>query len=313
MNKFRKIWAAVVVLITLGFVVYCVRESMKKDSSGPVISGGKDCIEVSIHDKEEALLRGITARDKKDGDVTDSLMVEKLSAFYDNNTRTVTFAAFDSDNHISKTQREVVYKDYVSPRFELTGSLRFRAGEAVNIDKIVRVNDCLDGDLSNKVKIRMDSAINNRVTGFYTVVYEVTNSVGDHVLLPVDVEIYAPINNEVTMNLDRYLVYYDGTDIAYKDFLYSIRKGNLDYAFEGVELTETQKPDTENLEESEEEGAEEEEEKTVSSDKISKRHVRIVDEVDYEKPGVYPVYYHYEEEFERYTDVATEVLYVVVE
>mgnify|MGYP003292618808 CR=1 FL=1 len=100
---------------------------------------------------------------------------------------------------------------------------------------------------------------------------------------------------------------------AYKDFLYSIRKGNLDYAFEGVELTETQKPDTENLEESEEEGAEEEEEKTVSSDKISKRHVRIVDEVDYEKPGVYPVYYHYEEEFERYTDVATEVLYVVVE
>ena len=312
MKKFKKIWAVVVVLMTLAFIGYCVMEHMKEDSSGPVISGGGDRIEVSIFDGEEVLLQGITAKDQKDGDVTASLMVEKFSSFYDRNTRMVTLAAFDSDNHISKVQREVVYTDYQSPRFELTGSLRFRAGETVNIDKIVKASDCLDGDVSNKIKIHLDTTINNRVTGFYTVTYEINNSAGDFVSLPIAIEVYEPYNNEVTLNLDRYLVYYDGEPIPYEDYLYSIRKGNLDYAFEGVELTESQKP-TETPADAEDTEATEDAEETATSQKIPKSRVRISDEVDYEAPGVYPVYYYYTEETERYTSEAKEVLYVVVE
>lgn len=318
MKKFRRIWAAVVILMTVAFVWYCVLQIMKEDSSGPVISGGGDCIEVSIFDKEEVFLQGVTAEDRKDGDVTDSLIVEKFSDFYEGNKRLVTLAAFDSDDHISKVQREVVYTDYVSPRFELTDSLRFRAGEQVNIDKIVKATDCLDGDLSNKIKIHLNGVINNRVTGFYTVTYEINNSAGDHVLLPIDIEVYEPYSNEVTLNLDRYLVYYEGEDIPYKDFLYSVRKGSIDYAFEGVELRETQTPseevpEDEEIPEDEEETTEDVAEQDTSSQKIPKSRVRISDEVNYNEPGVYPVYYYYTEENERYTSEAKEVLYVVVE
>lgn len=315
MKIIRKIWLGAVIVMLVLFIGYRIFETMKTDSSGPVISGGQDKIEVSIHDPEEVLLQGITATDKKDGDVTNSLIVEKISNFYEDGTRTATYAAFDSDHHITKVEREISYTDYTSPRFQLTGSLRFRAGEMVNIDTIVKATDCLDGDLSNKVKIRMDTAINNRVTGFYRVEYVVTNSAGDSVTLPIDIEIYEPYNNEVELNLDRYLVYYTGEDMDYKDYLKSIRKGNLEYAFEGVELMRPQEPveDLETPEESEEGEDPETVGTQITSSVISKSSVRVSSEVNPSRPGVYPVYYYYTEDHGSYTSEAKEVLYVVVE
>ena len=233
MDKFRKAWLIFVGIVIVIFLLYRLNEFRKSDSSGPVFSGGQESLEVSIQDGEDVLLQGITASDKKDGDVTESILVEELSKLYDGSKRTVTYAAFDSDNHVTEMEREIVYTDYISPRFELTGSLRFRAGEAVNVDKIVKAKDCLDGDLSNKVKIEMDTTINNRVTGIYSIVYEVANSAGDTARLPIDIEIYQSKGTEVEMNLDRYLVYYEGTDLNYKDYLKSIKFNSVESPFEG--------------------------------------------------------------------------------
>ena len=307
MKKFRVTWLVFVILTVLLFGGYRVYEIYKTDSSGPVISGGQDAIRVSIHDGDDVLLKGITAQDKKDGDVTDSLIVEKLSNFYDENKRIVTYAAFDSDNHISKVERELTYTDYTGTRFALSGSLRFRAGETLNIEKIVSAEDCLDGDLSNKIKIHMETTINNRVIGFYKVEYSVTNSAGDVTNLPIEIEIYEPVSNEVELNLDRYLIYYTGSEPDYKDYLKSVRKGNLEYAFEGVTLVETQQP------EGEAEQSEAADEEEAANYTVSKSDVRIESSVNPSVPGVYPVYYHYSKEHGNYTSAATEVLYVVVE
>lgn len=292
MKKLRRIWLALVILMTAFFGCYRYMEIQKTDSSGPVISVKGEKIQASIHDTDEFLLQGVTAVDKKDGDVTDSIIVENISRFHGDHLRTITYAAFDSDNHISKIQRELSYIDYTRPRFELNGSLRFRAGETVNIEKIVTATDCLDGDLSNKVKIQSDATINNRVTGFYKIKYEVTNSAGDTVTLPIDIEIYEPYNHEVELRLEKYLVYYEGEEIDYIQYLKGIRSGNLEYSFE----TDT-----------------EEESVITTSDKIPVERITIQSEVDTSTPGVYPVYYYYTEETERYTAEAKEVLYVVVE
>ena len=56
--------------------------------------------------------------------MTGSILVEKLSDLYDGNRRLVTYAAFDSDDNVSKASREIVYTDYSSPRFSLTHALR---------------------------------------------------------------------------------------------------------------------------------------------------------------------------------------------
>ena len=292
MDKFRKAWLIFVGIVIVIFLLYRLNEFRKSDSSGPVFSGGQDSLEVSIQDGEDVLLQGITASDKKDGDVTESILVEELSKLYDGSKRTVTYAAFDSDNHVTEMEREIVYTDYISPRFELTGSLRFRAGETVNVDKIVKAKDCLDGDLSNKVKIEMDTTINNRVTGIYSIVYEVTNSAGDTARLPIDIEIYQSKGTEVEMNLDRYLVYYEGTDLNYKDYLKSIKFNSVESPFEG---------------ESEQQSA------RMTGEEISKSKVTVRSEVDKNTPGIYPVYYYYRDTQGTITYEATEVLYVVVE
>lgn len=300
MKNLRRIWLALVILITVLFGCYRYMEIKKADSSGPVFTVEDKMIQASIEDGEDILLQGVTAVDKKDGDVTPSIIIENISKFYGDNLRTITYAAFDSDNHISKTQREVAYTDYTSPRFELNGSLRFRAGENVNITQIVSASDCLDGDLTNKVKIRLDSTINNRVTGFYRITYEVTNSAGDTAMLPINIEIYEPYNHEVELLLDRYLVYYTGEEIDYMSFLKGIRSGNLEYSFE-------------NGTEEENVGEDSEESAIITSDKIPKDRITIKPEVDTSTPGVYPVYYYYAKESANYTTEAKEVLYVVVE
>ncbi|MBE5956519.1 MAG: DUF5011 domain-containing protein [Lachnospiraceae bacterium] len=288
MKKFRRIWFVLVTAATLCFGGYQVFKYIKEDSSGPVISCSQETIQVSIEDEESVLLKGVTAKDKKDGDVTDSILIEKLSGLYDGNKRTVTYAAFDSDNHISKTEREVIYEDYTSPRFGLSGSLRFRAGENVNIDQIVSAQDCIDGNISNKVKIVMDTTINNRVTGIYDIVYEVTNSAGDNAKLPVQVEIYDNNRNEVDINLSQYLVYYEGEAINYKSYLKSIKSGTIESYFEGVESADGQ------------------------NGTISKNSVTVQSQVNENEPGVYPVYFYYENYGTIYTQ-GTEVMYVVVQ
>ena len=292
MDKFRKAWLIFVGIVIVIFLLYRFNEFRKSDSSGPVFSGGQESLEVSIQDGEDVLLQGITASDKKDGDVTESILVEELSKLYDGSKRTVTYAAFDSDNHVTEMEREIIYTDYINPRFELTGSLRFRAGETVNVDKIVKAKDCLDGDLSNKVKIQMDTTINNRVTGIYSIVYEVTNSAGDTARLPIDIEIYQSKGTEVEMNLDRYLVYYEGTDLNYKDYLKSIKFNSVESPFEGESELQSAR---------------------MTGEEISKSKVTVRSEVDKNTPGIYPVYYYYRDTQGTITYEATEVLYVVVE
>ena len=326
MKKFRITWLIIVILVTVLFLGYRINEIRKADSSGPVFSCKEDSLEISIEDGDEALLQGITASDKKDGDVTDSVLVEKLSAFYKDGSRIVTYAAFDSDNHISEMERKITYTDYRSPRFELTGSLRFRAGETVNVDQIVKASDCLDGDISNKVKILMEDVINNRVTGFYEIRYQVSNSAGDTVTLPVEVEVYEAVSNEVELNLDRYLIYYEGEEIDYKSFLKSVRTGNIETPFEGVLLDgmgsqeepatseEEMKPEETEEEDTEgEEPVEGQEETTAGNGAIPRSRVTIRSQVNTSVPGVYPVYYYYSDMQEGYERVAEEVLYVVVE
>lgn len=333
MKRFRIIWTAVVALVTLAFAGYRINEIRKADSSGPVFSCEEEKLEVSIHDEEEVLLQGITAFDKKDGDVTDSILVEKLSNFYDGGKRTATYAAFDSDNHVTELERELIYTDYTSPRFSLNGSLRFRAGETVNVDQIVQAEDCLDGDISSKVKILMDSVINNRVTGLYQIQYEVTNSAGDTVRLPIEIEIYQPETGEVDLYLSQYLLYYDGTDINFKDYLKSVKSGNRETPFEGVllegmesaweeeqesggEAGESEEPETGEESEEPENGGENEvpQERSSGGGSIPKSRVTVRSNVDTSTPGVYPVYFYYREDVDERTSYgATEVMYVVVE
>lgn len=124
MKRFRVLWIFVLAAVTVVFVLYLGVQALSAQDGGPQFTVDEGALEVSVQDGPEALLRGITAQDGMDGDVTGSILVEKLSDFYDGNRRLVTYAAFDSDDNVSKASREIVYTDYSSPRFSLTHALR---------------------------------------------------------------------------------------------------------------------------------------------------------------------------------------------
>ena len=98
------------------------------DHTPPVISGSGDVIQVSVEDPQEKLLEGMAAEDDRDGDVTDSLVVQEISEFDDEGKRTVHYAAVDDSGNVSYYSRVMQYTDYQAPVFSLSAPLRFPMG-----------------------------------------------------------------------------------------------------------------------------------------------------------------------------------------
>lgn len=213
------------------------RQFRDADTVGPNLEMDDTIIRISVSDPRVTLLRGVTAYDAKDGDVTDSLVVEGLSGFIAPDTRTVTVAAFDSDNNVSKATRTLVYTDYRPAVFSLTDALRFPVGATQQaILAAVGVTDAIDGDISDSVTFAAGSVINVDTAGDYRVTLEVSNSAGDTFTLPVTVTIYEPtaFNLSPKLWLTDYIVYTrvgESLDpLAYVDHM--TYKG-VDYAITG--------------------------------------------------------------------------------
>ena len=176
------------------------------DQTYPVIEIAEPEIAVSIEGGEAALLEGVTAYDEKDGDVTDSIVIESVSRFA-NGKRTVTYAAFDKDNHVSKASREITYTDYTAPKFSSKEGYRFPVGAKSVIDTM-NAQDCIDGNITKLIKASSGFYVNTSYAGTYSFQYQVANSAGDVEYLPVTVEIYDPSDSKViNFDLKEYVVY----------------------------------------------------------------------------------------------------------
>lgn len=188
----RRVKVASILLFVISFVLFLfcifVREG-GQDRTGPQIHMDQQEIQVSIAATEEELLQGVTATDRKDGDVTESLAVESMSNFIEKGRRKISIVAFDSDDHVSRAERDIVYTDYTSPVFSLDSPLRFST-EAENLLTGLHASDCLDGDISNKIQISFQDNLYSLSPGLYQATYSVANSAGDVKNLPVTVEVY---------------------------------------------------------------------------------------------------------------------------
>jgi hypothetical protein len=233
-------------------------------------------ITVSCEDSEEMLLQGITAQDARDGDVTENLLIESLSNFTEDGCRIMTVAAFDSSNNAVKASRKVRYSDYRPPEFSLTEALRFPLN-STNLMGTLTAADVLDGDLTDNIKITSEEYIETDEAGTYTITYSVSNSAGDVGKLPVTVEIYDPSEEYLKPQivLDDYLVYTEvGTSIDPWDYVKSVTMDNTTYVKvkTGVLKDRNAKKDQERI-------------------VIEEEEMKITDNVNYEKPGVYEVVY----------------------
>ena len=297
MRRLKRLSAAlfIISLILLVFHVFKVR--ILDDRTGPVFHMDNRTVEVSVKDEQEALIKGLTATDAKDGDVSDSIIVESVGPFTGSGSRIVTYAAFDSDNHVTHTKREMIYTDYVPSRFHLSKPLSF-AMNTVNILNGVSVEDSIDGGLTRNVRMVSDGEIDTAHVGEYSARLKVTNSAGAISYLPVTVEIYdaSVFHRLPLLNLKEYAVYVEkGDEFDEREYLTSIVINGTSYSMTEEEGTYGSPAE-----------AQEEAQRTISYDRVY-----IESEVDTDVIGSYEVLYSFEDTISK-TGTGKVRLYVVV-
>lgn len=233
--------AALAAVIAL-FGVYQLWIHNMLDKTGPVITIDEELLEISVKDEEDALMQGIRAVDERDGDVTASLLVESVYGITEDNVTTVTYAAFDRAGNVSKVERQVRYKDYRSPRFELYGSLCFPSGSGFDLLEYVGANDVLEGNINRRVRATLVSNTDSiNQVGSHIVRFQVTNSLGDTVVADLPVEVYDPEWYTASVELDSYLVYLErGAAFDPEDYLktFVVRGEDIDVRYgipEGIQ------------------------------------------------------------------------------
>ena len=208
--------------IVAGLIVLCVALGagtaavvVTDDRKGPEIELPADG-DVTYEEGSDTapLLEGVTATDEKDGDVTDSLVIENIFPNDDHTSASVVYAAKDSHNNVSKATRRVNYKVAAedtpaenesapaaeepqqnetdaqmeiealpaeSPKLYLnTYEVTVEAGN--DLDKtsyIKEMTDDADSQESLFNQIEIDGDVNTAVPGDYTLTYHVTDSDGN--------------------------------------------------------------------------------------------------------------------------------------
>ena len=220
-----------VVLCAIVTALYSLAFVMTDDTKAPEIEIQQQMLEVSVEADDAALLQGITAKDNADGDVTDSLIVEKISSLTREHTATVTYAAFDSSGNVAKVNRTVKFTDYQPPRFYQNYSLTFSDNSMQNILDFVGATDTIDGDISNRIKGTLLSNVSGlNGPGIYEVEFRVTNSMKDTAYLTLPVEVYPAGTYSASAQLSEYLVYIKaGTAFSPEDYLEKLLVGTLEY------------------------------------------------------------------------------------
>lgn len=227
-----------IILLTLLVVVsvyFAMHQSGYNEKTGgarPVITFDSNIVETTIANAEEELMKGVKAYDEEDGDVTASVLVESISKFTTPGKSIVTYAAFDSSNHITSATREVVYTDYTAPKITLLEPLKFIYTSSLDITESISAYDSMDGDISDRIKYTFkDSGDNLATVGKHNIIFTVSNSMGDVATLEIPVEIYTETYmekiNTPKIYLNEYLVYAKtGDTIDFSDCIKYVMIGN---------------------------------------------------------------------------------------
>ncbi len=214
------------VLTSITFSGFFIHQRRTLDNTLPEITLDTDFIEVNCDATNEDFLKGVTATDEKDGDLTSKVIVESVSRFIEPGVCEVKYAVCDSNNHVARATRKVRYKDYEAPKFTLDNSLCFSLYENINISSLIGAVDSIEGDISENVVITSPD-YTSAVTGIFTLELSVANKKGDTSTLSIplimeDRPLSAPV-----IELKEYLVYVDKNKrFNFEDYIVSATDRN---------------------------------------------------------------------------------------
>lgn len=207
------------ILTLIAFFSVFFFQKKNEDTTVPVITIENDFIKVKCDATNEDFLKGVTATDEKDGDLTGEVIVESVSRFIEPGVCVVKYAVCDSNNHVAHATRKVHFTDYEAPRFKLKNSLCFSLYENVNIASYISAIDSIEGDISENIVITSPDYTSS-VTGIFTLELTVANKKGDTSTLTLPLIMEDRNLSAPTIKLKDYLIYVDkNQEVDFEDYI----------------------------------------------------------------------------------------------
>ncbi len=220
MRSIKTIVIVLFVIIALAFCVsFCYDRLMVDDVPPTIICDGAR-LEVSVNASDADLCKGLRATDNIDGDITDRIIVRKVSRLTGSNSATVNYAVFDSSprSNFCTFSREVYYTDYCQPRYSLSQPMIFNVNSVVTLVDRMTAYDVIDGDITNRIRVSAQN-ISTSVEGDYPLMVQVTNSTGDTSSLGLTVQIRNYTSRHPVIHLSEYLTYVEqGSEVDLEQF-----------------------------------------------------------------------------------------------
>lgn len=218
--KKLKVFSILLLFVSIvAFILFQMYSRVVRDNTPPVVTCETQELTVQVDASEEELLQGVTAKDRRSGDVTDTIVIESLSAFTEEGTRIITYAAVDKSMNVGRCERTLKYKDYEPPVFDMNAPLCFVEGSQVDLLSCMSAESVLDGSLTSNIKYSLEETVNTTMPGNYPVEFRVMDSGGKTVYLKTDIEIYEREYAGIEIELKDYLVYVKkGADFDAKSY-----------------------------------------------------------------------------------------------
>ena len=204
--RYLRLVTIFIFVAAFGLLCWTLYSMSQRDTTAPEIADSVGDLHLQVSESADALMAGLTARDDRDGDLTDRILIERVSRFSQPGVCQISYVVFDSSNNFCRYQRTVTYDDYEAPRVQLTQPLMYRLGEQISIMDRIRLLDCLDGDITYKLKLESSNVLDN-VAGVFEIELSATNNYGDSVYakVPLNVGVYSADAPKIV--LEQYLAY----------------------------------------------------------------------------------------------------------
>ncbi|KIR02433.1 chitinase A [Lachnospiraceae bacterium TWA4] len=166
----------IIVLAIWGLSVY--QTINEADHTNPVIHSTVDELSLSVNDREDRLLEGLTATDEQDGDLTQDIIVVNRVKGKKSGEYKVTYMVFDQNNNMGEYVRTIKYEDYKPPVINLKNPMILTTEDTFNVNNYLEVIDSIDGDLTASIQVD-ENTYKPGVEGKYEITVSVSNSNGD--------------------------------------------------------------------------------------------------------------------------------------
>ena len=155
MRKLQITLIALFLAVAIAFCAVFLHDRLTADHTAPRIVSDGVPLEVSVNATDAELCAGLTAADDRDGDLTDRIIVRRVSQLTGANSAQATYTVFDSASNFCTFTRPIYYTDYHKPRFSLSQPLVYGVGSTVTLLDRLKAEDVLDGDLTDKMRLTL--------------------------------------------------------------------------------------------------------------------------------------------------------------